>query len=205
MRLIILLSVFLCAYFYSGAQVTNKDYDSVLAKRLNGNDNGMKRYYLVMLKSGPVVITEKAQRDSIFSGHMNNIQSLASQNKLVVAGPLGKNDKEYRGIFILNTDSKEEAEKMVETDPAVQAKVFVAEYYPWFGSAALQETLEIHKKITKSEFSITLPKQECPPYRGHSHTIVYIIYCLLFTWPLGNVIVPSGDTLLPSGSFLSCG
>lgn len=150
MRLVVMLFVLLFAYFKLEAQVTNKDYDSLLAKKLKGNDNGMKRYYLVILKTGTVTIAEKAKRDSVFAGHMKNIQLLASQNKLVVAGPLGKNDKEYRGIFILNTDSKEEAEKMVDTDPAVQAKVFVAEYYPWFGSAALQETLEIHKKITKN-------------------------------------------------------
>lgn len=150
MRSLVLLSIFLFACFESNAQVTNKDYDSLLAKKLNGNENGMKRYYLVILKSGPVIVEDKAKRDSVFAGHMNNIQLLASQNKLVVAGPLGKNDKEYRGIFILNTASKEEAEKMVETDPAVQAKVFVAEYYPWFGSAALQETFQIHKKISKN-------------------------------------------------------
>lgn len=150
MRLVVMLSVLFFTYFESDAQVTNKEYDSLLAKKLNANDNGMKRYYLVILKSGSVTITEKSKRDSVFAGHMKNIQLLASQNKLVVAGPLGKNDKEYRGIFILNTDSKEEAKKMVETDPAVQAKVFVAEYYPWFGSAALQETLEIHKKISKN-------------------------------------------------------
>lgn len=150
MRSIIILSISLFSYVHLTAQISNKIYDSSLAKKLNANDNGMKRYFLVILKSGPVVITDKAKRDSVFAGHMNNIQSLASQNKLVVAGPIGKNDKEYRGIFILNTDSKEEAEKMVETDPAVQAKVFVAEYYPWFGSAALQETLEIHKRITKN-------------------------------------------------------
>lgn len=80
---------------------------------------------------------------------MNNIQRLASENKMVVAGPMGKNDKTYRGIFILNTNSKEEAEKMVESDPAVQAKVFEAEYYPWYATAALQEVLEIHDKLRK--------------------------------------------------------
>ena len=150
MRSIIMLCVLLFTCFDISAQITNKAYDSLLAKRLNGNDNGMKRYFLVILRTGPVTITDKSKNDSIFAGHMKNIQHLASQNKLVVAGPLGKIDKEYRGIFILNTDNKEEAEQMVETDPAVQAKVFVAEYYPWFGSAALQETLDIHKKITKN-------------------------------------------------------
>lgn len=54
-----------------------------------------------------------------------------------------------RGIFILNTDNKEEAERMVATDPAVQAKIFDAEYYPWYATAALQEIMSLHKKISK--------------------------------------------------------
>ena len=147
MKLFILAAIFF-ANVQLNAQSANKDYDPVLAKKLNGNEYGMKNYYLIILKTGPAVETNKTKLDSIFNGHMNNIQLLASQNKLIVAGPMGKNDKEYRGIFILNTTSKEEAEKWVSTDPAIQAKVLAAEYYPWFGSAALQETMEIHKKIT---------------------------------------------------------
>lgn len=42
-----------------------------------------------------------------------------------------------------------EAEKMVASDPAVKAKVFEAEYYPWYATAALQEILDINKKISK--------------------------------------------------------
>jgi uncharacterized protein YciI len=112
----------------------------------------MKMYYLVILKTGTANITDKAKTDSIFTGHMNNIKRLASENKLVIAGPFGKNDKTYRGVFILNAATKEEAEKMVATDPAVQSKVFDVEYYPWYATAALQETLEIHKKIQKTYF-----------------------------------------------------
>lgn len=147
MRLLMIV-LFICIAAFAKAQ-TNKDYDSVLAKKLNANDMGMKRYIFVVLKTGTVIIEDKNKRDSLFAGHMKNIQSLASQNKLVLAGPFGKNDKEFRGLFILNTD-KEEAEKMVNLDPAVQAKIFVAAYYPWFGTAALQETLNIHKRISKN-------------------------------------------------------
>lgn len=93
MRSIIMLCISLFTYFEINAQITNKDYDSLLAKKLNGNDNGMKRYFLVILKTGSATITEKSKNDSIFAGHMKNIQHLASLNKLVVAGPLGKNDK----------------------------------------------------------------------------------------------------------------
>ena len=148
MKLIAMIAVLLFANTYAKAQ-TNKDYDSVLAKKLNADANGMKRYYLVILKTGTADVSDKAKVDSLFTGHMKNIQRLAAEDKLSVAGPMGKNDKTYRGIFILNTSSKEEAEKWVATDPAVQAKMFDAEYYLWYSTAALQEIMTIHKKITK--------------------------------------------------------
>ena len=40
---------------------TNKEYDSVLAKKLNADPYGMKKYYLVLLKTGPANITDKAE------------------------------------------------------------------------------------------------------------------------------------------------
>ena len=152
MKLIMLIAVFMCTAAQLPAQSQNKDYDSVLAKKLNADPYGMRKYYLVILKTGTAGITDKARLDSIFGGHMKNIQWLASQNKLLVAGPLGKNDNNYRGIFILNTESKAEAEKMLETDPAVQMKVLSADFYLWNGSAALQELPAIDKKIGKEHF-----------------------------------------------------
>ena len=152
MKLIMFIAVFMCTTAQLYAQNQNKDYDSVLAKKLNADPYGMRKYYLVILKTGTAGITDKARLDSIFGGHMKNIQWLASQNKLLVAGPLGKNDNNYRGIFILNTESKAEAEKMIETDPAVQMKVLAADFYLWNGSAALQELPAIDKKIGKEHF-----------------------------------------------------
>ncbi len=55
----------------------------------------------------------------------------------------------YRGLFIFNVATVEEARKLVETDPAVKAGVFIAELTPWYGSAALMATPEIHKKISQ--------------------------------------------------------
>ncbi len=152
MKLTALLVVLFFANTHAKAQSTNNNYDSVLAKKLNADAYGMKKYYLVLLKTGPTVISDIAKRDSIFSGHMKNIQWLASQNKLVVAGPLGKNDNNYEGIFILNTDNKKEAEAMIETDTAVQAKVLIGEYYLYYGSASLQQIPEMHIKIQQKLF-----------------------------------------------------
>ncbi len=152
MKLIALLTVLFFGNAHIKGQNTNREYDSVLAKKLNADVYGMKKYYLVLLKSGNVIITDKAKLDTIFNGHMKNIQMLASQNKLVVAGPLGKNDNNYEGIFILNTDNKKEAEAMIEMDTAVQSKVLTAEYYLYYGSASLQQIPEMHNKIQQKHF-----------------------------------------------------
>lgn len=150
MKFISLFIVFIFGNVLLNAQ--NKDYDSALAKKLNADAYGMKKYYLIILKKGTGEVKDKARQDSVFRGHMRNIQALAAQNKLVIAGPLDKNDKNYEGIFVLNTESKTEAEQMIASDPAFQSKLLVAEFYLWYGSAALQETLEIHRKIQKENF-----------------------------------------------------
>jgi uncharacterized protein YciI len=131
------------------AKKKNPKYDSKLAKALNGNDNGMKKYFLVILKTGSNQISDTAIVDSIFSGHMKNIGRLADNGSLVVAGPLGKNDKTYRGIFILNASTLDEAEKLLSTDPAVNSKMLEGEFYSLWCTAALQSIPGIHEKITK--------------------------------------------------------
>ena len=125
-------------------------YDAELAKKLGGNDNGMKNYVFVILKTGPNDATIKGkERDDIFAGHMSNIGRMADAGKLAVAGPFGKNDKGYRGLYIFNVETVDEAQKIVETDPAVKAGIFIADLTPWFGSASLMATPEIHKRIMK--------------------------------------------------------
>jgi uncharacterized protein len=68
---------------------------------------------------------------------------------MVVAGPLERNDQSYRGIFILDATTKEEAKELLEADPTIKQKIFEAEYYEWYGSAALPEYLKIAEKIRK--------------------------------------------------------
>ncbi len=151
-RVFILLSLFIIFAAPANAQPTANKYDSVLAKKLNADDYGMKNYVFVILKTGSNTAVDKVVEDSLFHGHMNNIQRLATNGKLVVAGPFGKNNDNYRGLFILNTTSLDEAKALLETDPAIKAKLLEPELYLWYGSAALQETLKIHEKIQKVSF-----------------------------------------------------
>lgn len=130
-------------------QEMNKNYDEALAKELKADEFGMKKYVLVILKTSNTLELPKSIRDSVFKGHMANINRLATEGKLVVAGPLGKNEAGYRGIFILDVEQIEQAKLLVDTDPVVKSKMMTAEYYNWYGSAALKETLKIHSKIEK--------------------------------------------------------
>jgi uncharacterized protein len=129
----------------------NPDYDADLAKKLGGNDNGLKSYVLVVLKTGPNDASIKGEeRTEAFQGHFANIKKLANEGKMAIAGPFGKNDKSFRGLFILNTTSLDEARSWTEADPTVKSGIFVVDYIPWFGSASLMATYEIHKKISKT-------------------------------------------------------
>lgn len=131
------------------AQTENPNYDKALAEKLGGDDYGMKNYVFAILKTGPAKVEDKEERNRLFRGHMENINRLVENGKLVVAGPFGKNDKNYRGLFILNAATVEEAKTLVYSDPAVKAGMFEVELIPWYGSAALGEYINAHEKIEK--------------------------------------------------------
>jgi len=129
--------------------VLNPSYDPELAQKLGADDYGMKSYILVILKTGSNQTTDREFISECFRGHLDNINRLVEDGKLVVAGPLGKNDKTYRGIFILNLSSLEEAHLLLQKDPAIKVGLLETELYTWYGSAALPEYLPPSDKIWK--------------------------------------------------------
>ena len=152
MKSILIIINFLFISISAMGQITNPNLDSILAKSLGADDYGMKKYVLGILKTGSNTIADKATTDSLFAGHLRNINRLADLKKLIVAGPLGKNENDFRGIFILDVTSLEEAKKLLETDPAIKSKLLEFLLYNWYGSAALPEYLKIDDKIRKYKF-----------------------------------------------------
>jgi uncharacterized protein YciI len=130
------------------AAITNASYDAELAKKLGADNYGMHKYVMAFLKTGPTQITDKAKAAEIQKAHLKNIMKLASDGKLVVAGPfMDRGDVE--GIFIFNVPTVEEAKTLTETDPAIKAGVLAMELRPFYCTAALVEVMGIHKKIEK--------------------------------------------------------
>lgn len=125
-------------------------FDPELAKKLGADKMGMRNYILAILKTGPKDAEIKGEaRSEMFKGHFSNMTRLANEGMLSVAGPFGKNDKTFRGLFILNVKTVEEAQKLVETDPTIKAGIFVVDLVPWYGSAGLMEVNRIHAKISQ--------------------------------------------------------
>jgi uncharacterized protein YciI len=151
MKTLLILPFFSLLTLLCFGQNTNPIYDESLAKKLGADDYGMKPYVLVMLKTGENITASEEETNLAFRGHMENIGKLVKEGKLIVAGPLGKNDKSYRGIFIFDVPTIGEAQELVATDPAIKAKLLDAELYPWYGSAALAEYLPASEKIWKIE------------------------------------------------------
>ncbi|MDX6191188.1 YciI family protein [Flavobacterium sp. FlaQc-52] len=133
------------------AQATESKYDEKLAKSLNADEYGMKKYVFCLLKTGTNTTASKEETKKLFEGHMTNIGKLVKEGKLVIAGPFMKNERNYRGIYIFNVETIEEANALVATDPAIQAKLLEAELTPWYSSASLQEVLKLHDKIAKKK------------------------------------------------------
>ena len=123
-------------------------YDAELAQRLGANDNGLRGYVLVILKSSANRVPAGPERDEMFKGHFANMKRLSEEGKLAYAGPLDGVEGR-RGIFILAVTDIEEAKKLDATDPVIIKGEMVAEYHKHFGSAGLMLVRETNAKIAK--------------------------------------------------------
>lgn len=123
-------------------------YDSLLAERLGADDYGMRPYVMAFLHKGPNRDRSPEEAAALQRAHLDNIRRLADEGKLVLAGPF-LDDGEWRGIYLFNVATVEEAEALTNTDPAVRAGSLRMELHPWYGSAALPEYLPVHARIAR--------------------------------------------------------
>lgn len=146
------LLAFLFFFSLAFAQSTSKIFNQKLADSLNADERGMKTYMLVILKTGPKdkEITNKEKRSELFKGHFSNMEAMEKAGKLKLAGPFAtKNTLQYRGIFLLDVKTEDEAKTLLQNDPTVKNGIFEYEILPWYGSAAIPMHLQYHKKISK--------------------------------------------------------
>jgi uncharacterized protein YciI len=123
------LSLILALFLFAG---TSFGQEKESAKPAPKPGDQIKQYWFVLIKTGPNKDADSASKAILFDKHMANITRLYNEGILKAAGPFGKNDKEWRGLFVFDCATREEAESYVQTDAAVAAGLFEVEITPWY-------------------------------------------------------------------------
>lgn len=129
---------------------TSTGYDAELAAEVGADEYGMRPYVMAFLKRGPNRDMDSLEAVNLQRAHMDNIQRLAKEGKLVLAGPFMDNG-DVRGIYVFAVATVVEAEALTATDPAIQAGSLVMELHPWYGSAAMMKLNEYYPRIAKTQ------------------------------------------------------
>lgn len=101
------------------------------AKKDTAKYGEMKMYWLVFLLKGNNRTQDSIASARIQAAHIANIERLAKEGKIVMAGPMGY-DKDLRGIFIMNCKDSAEAASYIKTDSAIITGRLRFELHPWW-------------------------------------------------------------------------
>jgi uncharacterized protein len=120
--------LFVCFLFIAGF--------SFAQQKQQKPEDQIQQYWFVMLLKGPNRNQDSVTAAKIQQGHMVNINRLYYEGKLKVAGPFGDGGN-WQGIFIFDAaaagcKSKEEIEKLLQSDPAIAAGRLICDIRPWY-------------------------------------------------------------------------
>lgn len=99
-----------------------------------------RAYSWVWILTGPRDAEVQGEaRAAAFAGHFANMDRLAQEGSLLVAGPMAepRASPEHRGIFILRQPELAAARAVAATDPTTQAGIFRLEVEPFLTAAPL--------------------------------------------------------------------
>jgi uncharacterized protein YciI len=130
--------------------VDKSAYNAEKAKAYGADEYGMKKYIFAFLRKGPNREQDSLKKAELQRAHLNNINRLAEEGKLVLAGPFF-GEEDLLGLYIFNVPDLATAEALANSDPAIKAGSLTLELKEWYGSAALMEVNEIHDTLEKKD------------------------------------------------------
>ncbi len=133
-----------------GCSMHGSRTDPSIQDASNSISNSAPNLALVYLVSGPNSGKGTPEaRKSMFAGHMANINALALDGKLFVAGPFdAPTDRTWRGIFVVRATTTEEAAEIAASDPGIIAGEFIAVCHPMRAPEWLRELPEFDRIMT---------------------------------------------------------
>lgn len=104
------------------------------------------------------------------SGHFENMKRLKDAGKLLLAGPSGSTDSEFRGLFILNCETLEEARELTASDPAIKAGLLRAEVTTMQTEAPLDQLPRLVEEATARRLLVS-PNDPAEGFVGRPYVI----------------------------------
>ena len=127
-KLFLVVVIGLFAFFVSA-----KNHAGTNDARIANDTPRMKQYWLVMLLRGANRTHDKETAQRIQAKHIANIERLAAEGKIIMAGPMGYTyDADLRGLFIMDAKDSATAASYVKTDSAVITGRLRFEVHPWW-------------------------------------------------------------------------
>lgn len=93
----------------------------------------MQKYFIVFLKKGPNRDQPKEEVAELQKKHLAYLEKLFQMGKTSITGPFG-DDGDIRGMVIYNTATLQEAKRLAERGPAVQAGRLSVEIHPFWAA-----------------------------------------------------------------------
>ncbi len=89
-----------------------------------------ERHYVYLLKPVHIPLDDimTPALDQAQTDHFNRLKVMLAEGRLVLAGPC---EDEAFGVVIFSAESRDEAERIMNDDPAVKAGLMTAELHPF--------------------------------------------------------------------------
>ena len=172
MRLIFFL--LFCAYgFTAYCQQERYNKDSLDLEKKAFQKHGLHQYWLVLIKPGEQNIDADV-RKKIMESHFANMKVLADKGVLKMAGPMGKNELGWSGIFIFDCPQND-LDEYLSGDDAINTGYFATEIAPWYaepssnlslGKAVEKEKLQSVDEVRKATNAANKTKEEGVPQKA---------------------------------------
>ncbi len=133
---------------------------------------GQADYVFVFLRMGSGNAGQSGgDVQSLQTRHLANIQRLAADHQLLVAGPFrdGSPDSALRGIFVLDVADVELARDLVTSDPAVAAGTLSPIYLRWRATTNLRQILEL--ELAERSRRLAENPNSVPPFDMHNYVL----------------------------------
>jgi len=164
-------------------------------------------YFFVFLNANPNrPAIEKDSIKRLQNGHLENMNRLYNEGKLIVSGPFG--DSITGGVFIFKSESIETVTAMLATDPAISAHRFNLELFPLtirYGNFCTAPDVNAMAKYPFARLAIdTISKENRALHEQYYHNLAQAKK-ILFHGSLGDrmsVVVFAQDDKLDSARSL---